>query len=118
MLQIWDRPSKSLKTLSQIHEKLSRNFKNQPENWERLMHGVQKRASDSGHTYAWGAETCLRFRAYLCTGCRNLSEIQGKSMHGVQKLASDSGHIYAWGAEIRLTFKAYFCTGCINVTQI
>ena len=43
MLPIQDRPSKSLKTLSQIREKPSKNFKNLPQNWERLMHGVHKR---------------------------------------------------------------------------
>ena len=59
------------------------------------MHGVHKLASDSGHTYAWGAETCLRFRTYLCIGCRNMPQIRDILMHGVQKLASDSGHTYA-----------------------
>ena len=63
-----------------------------------FMHGGQKRASDSGHTYARGAETCLRFRAYLCTGCRNPPQIQGMFMHGGQKHASDSGHTSARGA--------------------
>ena len=59
-----------------------------------FMHGVQKRASDSGHIYAWGAETCLRFRAYLCMGCRNPPQFQGILMHGVHKLASDSGQTF------------------------
>ena len=55
MPQILDRSSKNLKTLSQIREKPSQNFKNQPKNWERLMHGVHKRASDLGQTFARGA---------------------------------------------------------------
>ena len=59
------------------------------------MHGVQKCALDSGQTYAWGAETCLGFRADLCIGCRNVPRIQGRLMHGVQKRASDSGQTYA-----------------------
>ena len=57
------------------------------------MHGVQKHAPDSGQTYARGAETCLRFRVGLCTGGRNMPQIQGRFMHGVQKRAPDSGHI-------------------------
>ena len=59
----------------------------------RLMHGVQKHASDSRQIYARGAETCLRFRVGLCTGGRNMPQIQGRFMHGMQKYASDSGHI-------------------------
>jgi len=55
MPQILDRSSKNLKTLSKICEKPSQNFKNQPKNWERLMHGVQKHASDLGEDFAWGA---------------------------------------------------------------
>ena len=57
----------------------------------RLMHGGQKRAPDSGQTYAQGAETCLRFRADfpevgipclrfradLCPVCIDVPEIQG-----------------------------------------
>ena len=82
------------------------------------MHGVQKPASDSGHNYAGGAETCPRFMADLCRGCRNMPQIQDISMHGVQKRASVSGHTYARGAETRLSFRAYLCMGCINVPQI
>jgi len=82
------------------------------------MPRVQKLALDSGHIYAQGAETCLRFRAYLCTGCRNMPQIQGISMHGMQKHASDSGHIYAQGAETCLRFRAYLCPVCIDVPQI
>ena len=62
------------------------------------MHGVQKPASDSGHTYAWCAETCLRSRAYLCMGCIDPPQIQGISMHGVHKRVPDSRLIFAWGA--------------------
>jgi len=82
------------------------------------MHGVQKPASDSGHTYAWCAETCLRSRAYLCTVCINLPQIQGISMHGVQKPVSDPRHTYAWGAETCLRSRAYLCMGCIDPPQI
>ena len=53
---------------------------------------------DSGHFYAQRVQTCLSFRAYLCTGFRNLPQIQGTFMHRVHKPASGSGHIYAWGA--------------------
>ena len=52
MLQIQDRPSKNLKTLSQIREKPFLDFKNQPQNWETFMHGVQKHASDLGEDFA------------------------------------------------------------------
>jgi hypothetical protein len=72
MSQIRNRPFKNLKTLSQIREKPSKNMKKQPKNWERLMPGVQKHASDLGEDYAWGAEICLRFRGHLCIGCRNV----------------------------------------------
>ena len=41
------------------------------------MHPGQKYASDSGQTYAPRAETCLRFRADLCTLGRNMPRIQG-----------------------------------------
>jgi hypothetical protein len=54
-------------------------LKNQPENWERFMHGVQKRASELGEDYAWGAEICLRFEGRLCMGCKNVPQIQGMS---------------------------------------
>ena len=47
----------------------------------RLMHRGQKRASDSGQTYAQGAE--------------NVPQIQGRLMHRGQKRAPDSGLIYA-----------------------
>ena len=52
-----------------------------------FMHGGQKRASDSGHTYARGAETCLRFRGCLCTVGRNMPQIQGILLHGVHRHA-------------------------------
>ena len=57
------------------------------------MHRVQKLASDSGHIYARDAETRLRFRAYLCPGCRNMPQIQGILMPGVHKRVPDLGHI-------------------------
>ena len=82
------------------------------------MHGVQKPASDLGHTYARCAETRPRFKAYLCTVCRNPPQIQGIFMHGVQKPASDSGHIYARCAETRLRFRTHLCTVCRNPPQI
>ena len=99
-----NKPSKNLKTLPQI--------------WDKIMHGVQKRAPDSGQTYARGAETCLRFRAYLCTGCRNVPRIQGILMHGGQKHDPDPRQTYARGAETCPRFRAYLCTGCRNVPQI
>ena len=77
-----------------------------------------KLASDSVHTSAQGVETCLRFRAYLCTGGRNPPRIQGISMHRGQKLAPVSRHIYAQGAETCLRFWAYLCTGGRDVTEI
>ena len=104
MLQIRDRPSQKFKTLPRI--------------WDRPMHSRQKQAPDSGHIYARGAETCLRLKAYLCMGCRNVPQIQGISMYGVQKRASDSGHIYARCAETCLRFRAYLCTVCRNSPQI
>ena len=82
------------------------------------MHRGQKHASDSGHTYALGAETCLRFRGHLCTEGRDLTQIQGTLMHWVQKPDSDSRQTYARSAEIRLRFKGYLCPGCRNLTQI
>ena len=90
---------------------------NQPQISDRPMHGVQKPASDSGQTNAWGAETCLRFRADLCMECRNPPQVQGIFMHGVQKRAPSSGHIYAWGAETCLRFRADLCMGCRNPPQ-
>ena len=66
-------------------------------------------APDSGHIYARGVETCPRFRAHLCTGGRNMPQIQGTFMHGGrnmpqiqgtfmhggQKHAPDSGQVFA-----------------------
>lgn len=49
---------------------------------------------DSGQSYAQGAETCLRFRTYLCTVCRNLPQIQGTFMHGVHNLPPDSRLVF------------------------
>jgi len=68
------------------------------------MHGVQKYASDSRDNYALGAETCLRFRAKLCTVCRNVPQIQGIIMHMGQRYDPDSGQT--------------FCPVCIDVPQI
>jgi hypothetical protein len=92
--------------------------KNLPQIWGKSLHGGQKHASDSGHIYAQGAETCLRFRAYLCTGSRNMPQIRDISMHRVQKHASDSGHTYARGVETCLRFGTYLCTGGRNMPQI
>ena len=36
------------------------------------MHGRQRHEPDLGEGYARGAETCLRFQAYLCTECRDI----------------------------------------------
>ena len=96
--KILDIPSNSLKTLYQIREKASQNFKNQPENWERLMQGWQKHAPDLGEDFAWGAKTCLRIRGRFCMGGRNMPEIWGKILHGVHKRASDLGEDFARGA--------------------
>ena len=82
------------------------------------MHRVQKRASDLGEGFAWGAETCLRFRTDLCMGCINAPQIWGRLMHGGQKRAPDSGQTFAWCAETCLSFRADFCMGCINVPQV
>ena len=96
------------------------------------MHGGQKHAPDSGQTYAQGAETCPRFRADLCTGGRNVPQIQGRLMHREQKRAPDSGQTYAQGAETCLRFRADFpevgipclrfradlCPVCIDVPEI
>ena len=104
--------------MSQIHDRPSKNLKNQPRIRDRPMHIGQKSASDPGDINARGAETCLRFRAYLCTGCRNMPQIQGIIMHWGQKPTLDLGDIYARWAETRLRFRAYLCTVCINVSQI
>ena len=104
--------------MSQIHDRPSKNLKNQPRIRDRPMHIGQKSASDPGDINARGAETCLRFRGYLCTACRNMPQIRGIFMHGVQKHASDSGDNYALGAETRLRFRAYLCTVGRNVSQI
>ena len=104
--------------MSQIHDRPSKNLKNQPRIRDRPMHIGQKSASDPGDINARGAETCLRFRADLCTGGRNMPQIRGIFMHGVQKHASDSGDNYALGAETRLRFRAYLCTVGRNVSQI
>ena len=45
------------------------------------MHGVQKLDPNLGDIYAWGVETCLRFKGYLCTGGRDMPQIQGTFMH-------------------------------------
>jgi hypothetical protein len=63
------------------------------------MHGVQKYEPDSGQNYARCAETCPKSKGHLCTGGRDLPQIQGIFMHGVQKHEPDSGDIYAQGAE-------------------
>ena len=57
------------------------------------MPGVHKLASDSGHTYAWCAETRLRFGTYLCMVCINPPQIQGILMYGVHKYVPVLGHI-------------------------
>ena len=75
-----------------------------PQNWGISMHGRQRLEPDLGEGYARGAETCLRFRAYLCTG--------------VQRHDPDSGQTYARRADTCLSFEADFCTGCIDMTQI
>ena len=72
----------------------------------------------SGHAYARGVETCLRFRGRLCTRGRNMTQIQDRFMHGGQKHASDSGQTYARGVETCLRFRADLCTGCRNMPQI
>ena len=95
MSQIRDRSSKNLKTLSQIREKPSQNFKNQPENWGTFMHGVQKRASELGEDFAGVAETCLSFGGRFCMGCINMPQIWGKILHGVHKHASVLGQTFA-----------------------
>ena len=104
--------------MSQIHDRPSKNLKNQPRIRDRPMHIGQKSASDPGDINARGAETCLRFRAYLCTGCRNMPQIQGIIMHWGQKPTLDLGDIYARWAETRLRFRAYLCTVGRNVSQI
>jgi len=95
MPQILDRPSKNLKTLSQIREKPSQNFKTLPQNWERLMHGVHKRAPDLGEDFAGCAKTCLRIGGRFCRGGKNVPQIWGKIMQGVHKRASDLGEDFA-----------------------
>ena len=89
-----------------------------PEISQISLQSFQKPASNLGHHIAWGAETCLRFWAELCTGCRNVPQIRGRLMHGVQKRTSDSGQNYAWGAETCPRFRAELCTGCINAPRI
>ena len=84
--------------MTQILKKPSRNFKNLPQIWERLMHGVHKRASDLGEDFAWGAKMCLRIGGRFCTVCINMPQIWGKILHGVQKRASVLGEDFAWGA--------------------
>ncbi len=95
MSQIRDRSSKNLKTLSQIREKPSQNFKDQPENWETFMHTVQKHASVLGEDFAWGAKTCLSFGGRFCTVCINVPQFWGKILHGVHKRASVLGQTFA-----------------------
>ncbi len=62
------------------------------------MHGVHKRAPDSGEDFAWGAKTCLSFGGRFCMGCKNVPQIWGKILHGVHKRASVLGQTFAWGA--------------------
>ena len=81
------------------------------------MHRGQKHTSDLGQTYARWAETYLRFKADLYTGCKNMPQIWGRLMHGVQKHASDSRQTYARGAKTCLRFKADFCPPCIIFSQ-
>ena len=61
---------------------------------------------------------CLGFRADLCTGGRNMPQIQGRLMHRGQKHASDSGQTYARWAETCPRFRADFYTGGRNMPQI
>ena len=64
------------------------------------------------------SKSCAESRTDLCTGGRNVPQIQGTFMHGVQKRASDSGDIYAQDAETCLSFRGHLCTGCRNMPQI
>jgi len=41
------------------------------------MPGMQRSDSNLGDIYARRAETRLRFKADLCPGCRDLTQIQG-----------------------------------------
>ena len=104
--------------MSQIYDRPSKNVKNQPKNWDIPMHRGQKSARDPGDIYARGAEICLRSRADLCTGGRNMPQIQGVLMHGGQKSASDSGQTYARGAETCPRSGTDLCTGGRNMPQI
>ena len=45
--------------------------------WVEVMHGMQRHASDSGQTYAQGAETRLKLKGHLCPGCRDMNQILG-----------------------------------------
>ena len=45
------------------------------------------------------SKPCAESGADLCTGGRNVPQIQGTFMHGGQKRDPDSGDIYARGAE-------------------
>jgi hypothetical protein len=42
--------------MSQIHDRPSKNSKNLPKNWEKLMHRGQKYAPDSGEGFPKFAE--------------------------------------------------------------
>ena len=61
---------------------------------DEVISAIEKPALNPGQTYAQGAETCLRFRAHLCPGGRNMSQIQGTFMHGVHCLPPDSSLIF------------------------
>ena len=58
-------------------ETSSQSLKTQPRIRDRPMHRVQKPDPNLGDVYARGAETCLRFKGYLCTGCKSMPRIQG-----------------------------------------
>ena len=66
-----------------------------PQIWGKILHGVQKHASDLGEDFAWGAETCLRIGGRFCTVCINMPQNWGKVLHGVHKCASVLGEGFA-----------------------
>ena len=70
-----EEPFQSLKTLPRIRDRpMHRVQKPDPKRTDIYAQG-QRPDSDLGEGYARGAETCLRFRAELCTGCRMFSQI-------------------------------------------
>jgi len=91
--------------------------KNQPKNWERLMHPMQKSAPKLRHVYATPAKSSPRSEARLCTPCKSLPQIWGTFMHPMHNSPPKLRHVYAPHAKSSPKTEARLCTPCIIFSQ-